>query len=183
MTRITVAKGDGIAPETMANQLFIVCPFSCMEPFLQNKYGKDIFFLTFTGAVIQFQEFEYLLEVRDFIIREKIKTIYIVNDTSCRFINGVVNRHKIVGFQPENVIQELYINHYHTDFKNQPFYKQRNRLAELNVKNQIREILVSTLLGSCISDFDIEIKGLITSKEENLCKLLQMENNNRIHEL
>jgi len=121
----------------MANQLFIVCTFSFLEAFLQNIYGNDISFLTFSGAVFQFNEIEYSLEVRDFIVREKIKDIYIVNDTSCRFINGIIMRSKVSGFPSENVIEELYIDSYLKYFKDQPLFKHKYILAELNVKNQI----------------------------------------------
>ena len=167
----------------MENQLFIVFPFSCMETYLQNKYGNNIFFLTFSGAVLQFQEFEYILEVRDFIEREKIKKIYIVNDTSCKFINGIIKKDKIFKLQAQRVIEELYIDNYFSDFKDQSLNHQQFKLAELNIKNQINGILNSTLLGKYISEFDIEVKSIITSKEKKLYKLIQIETNNRFHEL
>ncbi len=167
----------------MDNLLFIVCPFSGMETYLQNRYGNNILFLTFSGAVLQFQEFEYILEVRDFIEREKIKKIYIVNDTSCRFINGIIKKDKIFKFQAQRVIEELYIDNYFSDFKDQTLCHQQFKLAELNVKNQINGILNSTLLGSYISEFDIEVKGIITSKEKKLYKLIQIERNKKLHEL
>jgi hypothetical protein len=44
----------------MANKLFLICPFSNMEPVLQYIYGNEIFFLTYSGAVFQQQEFEYI---------------------------------------------------------------------------------------------------------------------------
>ena len=167
----------------MANQLFIVCPFSSMETFLQNKYGNDIFFLTCSGAVLQFQDFDFILEVIDFIVREKIQTIYIANDTSCRFMKGIIMKKKLYGLTSENVMEELYIDSYFSDFKDQPIFKQKYKLAELNIKNQINEILDSSLLGSYISEYDIEIKGLITSKENKLYKEILIENNISTHEL
>jgi carbonic anhydrase len=153
-----------------------------MEAYLQNKYGTDIFFLTFSVAVFQFQDLEYILEVRDFILREKIQTIYIVNDTSCRFINGIIERNKIAELPSEKVIEELYIDNYFSYFKDQPLSKQKYRLAELNIKNQINGILNSTFFGRYISEYDIEVKGLITSKEMKFSKEIQI-NNNTLHEL
>lgn len=162
----------------MINKLFIVCPFSCMETFLQNKFGNDIFFLTSTAAVLPCKDVEYISEIKLFIIREKIKQIYIVNDTACRFINGIIKKNKIAGLPAEKVIEELYIEHYFSDFKYQSLLHQQNKLAELNIKNQATELINSILLGECISQFDLEIKGLITTKEKELLEEVQIKNQN-----
>lgn len=162
----------------MSNKLFIICPFSQMEFFLQKKYGNDIYFLTCSGAVLQYEEYEYISEVKQFILREQIKTIYIANDTSCSFINGIIKKNKLHGLKSEKIIEELYIEYYLSDFKNQSLLVQQNKLAELNIKNQANELMNSTLLGSFIFEFDIEIKGLITTKEKELFKEVQIKNNN-----
>ncbi|SDZ32503.1 MULTISPECIES: carbonic anhydrase [Rhodonellum] len=154
----------------MANQLFIICPFSGMESYLQNKYGKNIFFITYSGAIVQQQDFDYMLEVKYLIYREKIKRIYIVNDTSCRFINGIIKRNKTIGFPSQKVIEELYVEYYFSDFKDQSLFNQQQKLAEFNIKNQVDEIMNSTLFKDYIQEFSIEIKGLITSKEKRLFK-------------
>jgi hypothetical protein len=167
----------------MANKLFIICPFSCLDKFLRNKFGNDIYFLTCSGAVLQCDDFEYISEVKRFILREKIKTIYIVNDTSCRFINGIIKKNKLYGLRSERVIEALYVEHYLSDFKNQSLLVQQNKLAEFNIKNLAHELMNSFLLGGCISELDIEIKGLITSKQYKLYKEIQIETNNKIHEL
>lgn len=168
----------------MSNKLFIICPFSCMESFLQKKYGNDIFFLTFSGAVFQYQELEYLSALKQFIIQEDIKTIYIVNDTSCRLINGIINKNKLFGLKSEKVIEDLYIEHYFSDFKDQTLMKQQSKLAELNIKKQANEMINSMIIGNCISKFDIEINGLITSKDKKIFKKIRIENsNNKVYEL
>ena len=156
----------------MDNRLFIVCPFSCMETFLQYKYGHDIYFLTYSGAIVQNQESEFIAKVEEFIFRESIKSIYIVNDTSCRFINGIINKNTLFGLSSEKVMEALYIEHYFSEFKDQSLCNQKYKLAELNVKNQIKVMLNSPLLGSCIAKFDIEVKGIITSREKELCQLI-----------
>lgn len=166
----------------MDNQLFVVCPFSCMEPFLQKKYGTNSFFMTYSGAVLQYHDLDYLLEVKDFIFREKIKTIFIVNDTSCRFINGIIKQKKKLGFESEKTFEELYIDNYFSDFKEQTIDHQLFKLSELNIRNQINGLVNSTLLGSPISELDIKVKGLITSKENNFYKEINTEKNT-IYEL
>ncbi len=168
----------------MTNKLFIVCPFSHMETFIRNKFGNDIFFLTFSGAVFQHREFEYLSAVKHFIAQEKIKTIYIVNDTSCRFINGIIHEDPLFGLRSEKVIVDLYIEHYFSEFKDQSIANQQKRLAELNVLKQANEIKTSDILGAHISEFDLEIKCLVTSRDENKFTVLQMESSEtRIYEL
>jgi carbonic anhydrase len=166
----------------MLNKLFIVCPFSRMETFLQSKYGDDIFFLTCTATVLPYKDFEYILEIKQFIIRERIKKIYIVNDTACPFINGIIKQNKNIGFPAEKVLEELYIEYYFTDFKHQSLFHQQYKLAELNVKNQVDELLYSTLLGDSISQLNLEIKGLITTKEKELFQKNQINNNHTIYE-
>lgn len=167
----------------MSNQLFIVCPFSSMETYLQQKYGKDIFFLTFPGAVIQFNETDYILGLKDFIEREKINHIYFVNDTSCRIIEGVIKRNIIAGFLSNKSIEALYVNNYFSTLKNHSLYNQKYKLAEIILKNQIQGIRNSEILGTFISAFGIEVKGLLTSKEFNLYKEIHNKEKNTIHEL
>jgi carbonic anhydrase len=155
-----------------------------METFLQNKYGNDIFFLTYSGAVFQCLEFNYISEIKQFIIKERIKMIYFVNDTSCRFINGIIDKNKLFELPSEKLIEELYIEHYFSNFKDQSFFNQQYKLAELNINNQVNKLMNSTLLESCISEFNIEIKGLITTKEKGLYYEVQIENRNQnIYEL
>ena len=67
--------------------------------------------------------------------------------------------------------------HYFSDFKDQSLFSQQNKLAELNITNQANELFNSSLLGSCIAEFDIEIKGLITTKEKKIFKEVQTINN------
>ena len=168
----------------MSNKLFIVCPFSGMEGFLRNRYGNDIFFHTSSGAVIQRDELEYLTALRDFIIQEEIKTVYIVTDTSCRFIDRIVKRKKLFGVTSEKILEDLYIEHYFTEFKEKTLFQQYKKLAELNILNQANEMRNSPILGSCIAELEVEIKCLITSKEKNAIAELALENSNdRIYEL
>jgi len=153
-----------------------------MEPFLQEKYGRDIFFLTYSGAVFQDQEFEYLSAVKQLLFKESIRTIYVVNDTSCRFINSIIAKKKLFGMPSEKALEALYVEYYFAHFKNQPLFHQQYKLAELNIKKQVDEIVSSSLLGDFISEFEIEVKGLITSKAKNTFKEIRIETS-RLHEL
>lgn len=158
----------------MSNKLFIVCPFSCLEPLLQHKYGNDITFLTCSGAVLPHQEIEYLSEVKRFILRENINRFYIVNDISCRFINGVISRSKMFGLNAEKAFEELYVDYYFTDFKDQNPLEQQYNLALRNISKQANNIVQSPILGDIITEFDVQIKGVITAKDQRLFREVEI---------
>lgn len=158
----------------MSNKLFIVCPFSCMEPLLQQKYGSDITFLTCSGAVIPQQEVEYLSEVKRFIIRENINQIYIVNDISCRFLNGVISRKKMFGLNAEKAFEELYVDYYFTDFKDQKLLEQQYNLALRNISKQAKSIVQSPILGDILKEFDVQIKGVVTVKDQRIFREIEI---------
>jgi|694.fasta_scaffold74287_5 hypothetical protein len=150
----------------MKNTLFITCPFSCLEVDLQKQFGKEIFFLSSTTAALQYEESEYLEGVKDFILRKKIKTIYFVNDTSCKFINGVIKKKANFGFYPEEVLKRIYTEYYASDFKRKALSRQQIKLAELNLNKQMKMIRRCSVLGTYIRESKIEIKGLITIKSK-----------------
>jgi hypothetical protein len=155
-----------------------------MDSFLQEKYGDDIFFLTYSGAVLSNNEIDYTIAIRDFIWKQKISTIYFVNDISCRFINGIINKSKLIGLASEKILEEIYIEHYLSDFIGKPLINQQYKLAELNIKQQVHEILNAYFFRSLFCERNIEVKGLITSKNKNLIKELNLEKNQKyIYEL
>jgi hypothetical protein len=149
----------------VGNRLIIVCPFSCKGKFSQHKYGEDSLFLTYSGAVFQHQEYKFASIVKPFILREGIYKTYIVNDTSCGFITGIIQKNKLNGLKSEKLIEELYIDNHFSGYKSQPLFNQQYKSAELNIKNQINNPLNSNLLGTSISEFGIEVKGLISSRK------------------
>jgi hypothetical protein len=160
----------------MANKLFIVCPFSCLETFIKKNYGDDAIFLTYAGTVLEPHDFVFNLGIKHLILKEKIKKIYLVNDTSCRFINSIIKRKQLIGLTCEKIIEELYIENYFSYFQSQPVLAQQHNLAELNIKSQINRILKFKLFNDFIAESGIEIKGIITSKERNAIKELQIDN-------
>jgi len=167
----------------MMPALFIVCPFSCLEPFLRSRYGHDAFFLTSAGAVMSRQPWDYLESVGDLIVREKIKTVYIVNDTSCRFIDGIVRREPVHGLPAESELQEIYVDHYHESFRGQPLHKQQFKLAELNVNRQALALMETEPLGRLLADHGVAVKGLVTSRLLDACREIRIaEHELQLHE-
>ena len=159
----------------MNNKLFFICPFSQLEHFIREKYGDDVFFITALGAVFQFEDANYVEVIRDFINRENITDIFIVNDTSCRFIKSVIEKEKGFGTFSEEVMLNLLIDNYSVVMYNKSLIEQQKSLAELNVKQQAKEIMKSELFQQQIIQNKISIKGLITTKAEN--KLIELNFN------
>ena len=159
----------------MNNKLFFICPFSQLEHFIREKYGDDVFFITALGAVFQFEDANYVEVIRDFINRENITDIFIVNDTSCRFIKSVIEKEKGFGTFSEEVMLNLLIDNYSVVMYNKSLIEQQKSLAELNVKQQAKEIMKSELFQQPIIQNMISIKGLITTKAEN--KLIELNFN------
>ena len=159
----------------MSNKLFFICPFSQLEHFIRGKYGDDVFFITALGAVFQFEDVNYTEVMRDFIIRENITDIIIVNDTSCRFIKSVLEKEKGFGTFSEEVMINLLIDNYSVVMQTQSLIEQKKKLAELNIRRQVKEILSNELFLQTIIQENVRIKGLITTKAEN--KLIELNFN------
>jgi hypothetical protein len=162
----------------MGNQLFVICPFSGLEYFLRTHYGEDIFFLTYSAAILQYPDYEYINELKHFLLREKINFITFVNDTSCRFISQVIHQQEKFGLASESTLAQLFIEHYYTNFKDKSILDQTYNLAKLNVGSQVQECLKSSILGKTIKEHSIEVNGLITSKIDN--RITQIYKTNKL---
>lgn len=159
----------------MNNKLFLICPFSQLEHFIRERYGDDVFFITALGDVFEFEDANYAEVIRDFIKRENITDIFVVNDTSCRFIKRVLEKEK--GFETfsEEVMINLLIDNYSVVMQTNSLIEQKKTLAELNIMRQVKEILSNELFLQQIVQNKISIKGLITAKAEN--KLIELNFN------
>ena len=147
--------------DNMNNKLFLVCPFSCMENVIIQKYGDDVFFITGIAAGLQLNEEGYAAVIKDFISRENITEVFIVNDTSCRFINNVLNNENSFGTHSETVIQNLFDENFYSLLKGKTLNEQQVILAELNIKRQAKEMMKPDLFLNQITKGKICIKGLI----------------------
>ncbi|MCP9768084.1 hypothetical protein EGI22_09175 [Lacihabitans sp. LS3-19] len=152
----------------MDKKLFILCPFSNTEYLLRKIFGENTYFLTSPGAILYFEYYPNMEAISDLIILEKINYIYLVNDTSCRFINGIVKKTKQYGLPVEKILEEIYIEHYFSEFKDKSLTKQQLNLAKLNLQNQGDEILKARFLGSLIHEKNTYLKGLITANQKEI---------------
>lgn len=151
----------------MKNQLFLVCPFSNMEHFIRQKFGQEAFFLTAMAGQSQFHELRYTEAMLELIDREQITELYLVQDTSCRFMNGLLDAEPIHGSIAENKLEQLLVEHY-AEIKSQTTRTlQLKKFAAINLRAQLREIGANVFLSSWMAQNRLEIKGLITTKAEN----------------
>lgn len=163
--------------------LFVVCPFSSLEFFIRSKYNNDALFLTFAGAVLQATDIAYWDYVKKVIEKENISTICLVNDTSCRFINGVIRDEQPFGLPSENAFRMLYKEHYEALFQGRTLFQQQVKLAELNIKNQMSGIFSIPVIGDMVADARIAVKGMIVSKERDmLVEVSSKKKSNLIYE-
>ncbi len=158
----------------MPKPLFIICPFSCVEPVLQKELGDSILFLTSPMASIDTSDTNFLSAIKCILKTEEITEIKIVNSTSCRFINSVVNNNPKANFRALEILEDLYQKNYNSDFKGLNIKEQSYKMAELNISYQTLEILQSNILGSYILKKDIEMEGLIISENNTHFNYLQL---------
>jgi carbonic anhydrase len=151
----------------MNRKLFLICPDARVEHFLRTKFGGESIFLTALGAVFNFRAIQYIEDLSDYLHRERIEEIFIVNDLSCRFIDRILRKERNFGTYTEEVLQDLLIDHYHAIMQQPTLKDQHERLAAYNIDRQAREILSNELLQQQIVASDILIKGLITNQKEN----------------
>lgn len=151
----------------MDNKLFLVCPFSTLEPFIKSKYGNEAFFLTAPAGLFRFQEEPYLQEVKRFIKHHRTGHIYIVNDTSCRFLNGIINNQLPAEVAACEHIRSIYHGNLRQVKQEPDAEKQVEKLAELCIQQQTAHLVQPHVLGEEIKGHRIQVKGLITNRRNN----------------
>lgn len=159
------------------NKLFIICPFSNIENFLRKEYGNDILFMTYSGGMIQYADFDFLNHVKDIILQEKIKQIFFANDINCNFIEDAIMK-KRAQSSVSNLLEEYYIHYYFSLFHNTSIPRQKYNLAKINLFYQIQEFSNSYHFKDIIASEKIEIHGIITDKIKNLKKQIK----NKVYE-
>jgi len=148
----------------MSNKLFLVCPFSSVEPFIKSKYGNEAFFLTAPAGYFRFQEQEYLHEIKNFIAQARPEHIYIVNDASCRFLNQIVSNPEQFEAPVCKPIQEVLHRNFHKIMKAPTPKKRVEKLAKFSITQQAINLMQPHVLGKEIMEYGIQIKGLITNR-------------------
>ncbi|MDO9001198.1 MAG: hypothetical protein Q7W45_15650 [Bacteroidota bacterium] len=152
----------------MKKTLCFICPDCHLEQFITNKYGENIFFATALGAVFNFDDINFSKSLNDLIVRESITEIFIINDTSCRFINDVLNKGEGFGSCSEYALNKLLICNNSIAANNETIIFKKKALAELNIKRQINEIRKDKIFLPQNIENKINIKGIVFTKAENI---------------
>lgn len=156
--------------QLIKNKLFLTCPVSHMEPFIKERYGWDGYFLNAPGAVFSFQEISYSEALRDFLEIRAIREIFIVNDTSCPFINGILEGGNCYETKAEQVMQNLFIDNYFAIMDKTTLADRKVELATLNLERQALDIVSNDLLQPVLKRLQIKILGVLTTKEKGLLR-------------
>lgn len=151
----------------MKKNLFFICPDCHLEHFIKEKYDDNVFFVTALGTVFNFDDINYSKSLSDFIIRESITDIFIVNDTSCRFINNVLEKEKSFETFSEEVLQNVLNNNFAIIMDNKFLVAKTQVLAEFNSRRQINEITTNEMFSQQSIQGKISIKGIVSTKAEN----------------
>ncbi len=144
------------------NILFITCPFCQLEHFLRAKFGEKVFFYTVPGGVLNFQTDE-TLGLIEFLKREQITDIYLVNDVSCNFIEGTINGKQEFGLNCEKQFREL-LKKLSADFENLHLKEKKELLAKTNVFAQLDYLNTQNFLKDEITQVKIGVHGMLTDK-------------------
>ena len=156
------------------NKLFLICPDCYIEQPIRNEYGNNCFFLTALGTVFDLISFEYLEEINQFIVREKIKQVYLVNDTSCAFIKNAVEGKVKFDTKAEKTL--LSMKSSSGDFNAISDENQKCcELAELNLNRLTYELTESAFLGQKIEDGEIQLKGLLFDRVSKQFRELHLD--------
>lgn len=148
----------------MHHNLFLVCPFSSVEPFIQKHYGTDVFFLTAPASHFKFEEEAYLQEVRHFIAENRPRNIFIVYDTSCRFLRGIISGQEYPEVAACKPIREIFQHNHRAIMRLPQLEAKVEKLAEYCLIQQTIHLIQPHVLGEEIMKHGIQIRGLITNR-------------------
>lgn len=154
----------------MSNKLFIICPFSCLEHKLKQRYGSNAFFVTCPAAIIPYNDVLFIEVLKEAIIQHNIQSVYFVNDSASGIINAVLMNKTLFGLDAEKCLNSIYQKAYSIRFKGRSIPYQQFRLAELNVQYQKDEFLLNGIFTDVIIDNKINVKTLVISNTMQVIK-------------
>jgi carbonic anhydrase len=159
----------------MPAKVLVVCPFSSIELFLRQHYGDDLFFVSATAGMLQYEEVDYLKDVIWILESQSVNELVVVNDVSCPFINRVLQHPNNISHAVEKVLQKLYADH-KALINHQPSLREKQEmLAMLNVTQQINQFIAPVLIPG-LTRQNIKLNALVTDKNNFNIKTIQLKN-------
>lgn len=151
----------------MKQKLFIICPFSHLEPFLKVQYGTQNWFLSYPLASITEIDNSFKSTIETLIETHQIKEIIIVNDVSCLLINDIIHRKNEFHFPMQRQLESMYLEHFLRYFYQKTAEQKSMNLCKINLEIQYIKWCKNPILKSIITSNAIEIKALLTNKNKN----------------
>ncbi len=149
------------------NLLFIICPFCQLENYLRTKFGDDILFMTSTAGVLNFCSDE-LAVIKEFIKREQIQSIYLVNDVGCNFIEEAIIGKKEFGMNAEHQLRKLLQNIQPKITNEVSLHETKRIVAERNLHQQKKYLASLNILKHEVETLEIKIHTLIIDKHQSI---------------
>jgi hypothetical protein len=155
------------------NKLYLICPDCNTEYAIKDQFKSNIFLLTALGVVFDFSSMEASYNLDDFINRETITEIVIVNDSNCTFIESTIHNRIKYNTVAEKELEKLQINNLEK-FESLNIQEQQVLLAKLNTYRQAFDLLEVPFIGPKIDDKQVAISGLIYDRDNNKFEPLQL---------
>ena len=160
--------------------LFIVCPFSSTEAFIRKTFGDGHFFLTVPGAIPDLEDAFTLETIRNLIVEKGVRSIRVVNDASCRFIDAVVEGADLKGMPAAGRIAKVYAASGLDRAAGLSRAHLKTRLAEGNVLRQLERLEDAPALKEVMKRFAVRSKGVVTCRETGRIMDLNTRVRNRV---
>lgn len=166
----------------MVSKLFIICPFSSLELFLENRFGAACYFISSPGSVSPFDDPVFNDSIKCVVQNEKIAELYITIDTNCRFLNNVLNKLSVYDTKWEYKLQTIFERHFSEITSAPDKQKQQEMFAQKIIMQQVSDVFKISEITSVIIDSKIKLKGLVTTRTSSLCREINIptSNNNEL---
>lgn len=146
------------------NKLFLVCPFSQMEPYITNNIDKNAYFITGITGRLCLSNDDYLCQLQMLLFNKNIRELIVVNDVNCIFINEVLSNNSIYKTAATKLLESLFLENRELFLAQASIGKSKHLLAKLNVIDTYLKIINNNFLKETFSDLEIEVSGLISNK-------------------
>jgi hypothetical protein len=149
----------------MRNHLFLICPLSFSEGYLNRNIPGNHCFLTALGTTFRFDEIKYVEKVKEFLESEMINCITIVHDLQSEIFSKIINHEKIkVDYYPMEVLLNHYLNNYQ-QINACPSMEEKSRELAIQHMRELSSIIANhALLKPTIDKKNISVNGLMIHK-------------------
>jgi len=148
-------------------RLFLLCPECYLELEIKKHFTGKLYFLTALGSVFDVSDAGYRESIQNFINKKNINEIIIVNNSSCRLIQSVLNDPKTCKTYPEEILQILYLNCQIEFLTEKNMHERAFRLSKLNIELQAELLREIDFIGDKIEKNETKVRGMIYERERN----------------